>query len=426
LQLYLEGKKDKIRWYNDVNDLAEMNARFTAERKSLTRSQLMQEWQKHRNDLMTVVGKLKDSDLAENVAGDTILELIASNTFDHERHHLAQIKEWMSKQPVAESDELSGFEAKVALGESKSGGTSSLTPAEHIPVPPFYGTKIVEQVPLDEIFPYLNETALFRGQWQVRKGKMTESEYSNFLKEKVYPDFERLKLQAKNEKLLQPKVAYGYFPCNSEGDDLIIYKPKDGREIDAEWKLNPGDVAGMETKTANPFSEWLRFTFPRQKKDRNLCISDYFASKDSGKTDVVAFHIITMGQEASEYAKKLFASNNYKEYLYFHGLGVETAEALAEFWHKTIRQELGIGGDDAVIAGTGKPDVKKFFSQHYRGSRYSFGYPACPSLEDHVKLFEILKPERVGIELTEGYQLVPEQSTDAIIVHHPAARYFNI
>jgi 5-methyltetrahydrofolate--homocysteine methyltransferase len=133
-----------------------------------------------------------------------------------------------------------------------------------------------------------------------------------------------------------------------------------------------------------------------------------------------------MGKIASEYALGLFNSNNYKDYLYFHGLSVESAEALAELWHRKIRQELGIQSADAVDAATGKPDVKKFFSQHYRGSRYSFGYPACPSLEDHVKLFELLQPERIGVELTDGFQLVPEQSTDAIIVHHPEARYFNV
>jgi 5-methyltetrahydrofolate--homocysteine methyltransferase len=422
LQLYSDGKKDQIRMYDDIVELADMNGRFVSERKSLTRSQLMQEWQQHRNRLTAVIEKLKDSDLVEIVAVDTMLGLIASNTYDHQRHHLAQIREWMSRQPVTDSEELSGFEAKVALSESKVPRASSLQLAGNIPMPPFYGAKIVEQVSLDDIFPYINETALFRGQWQVRKGKMTDREYSDFVEKNIRPDFERLKLQAKKEHLLQPAVVYGLFPCNSDGNDLIIYRPKNESALDSVWKLNSKLLADHQVS----LSEWLRFTFPRQKSDRNLCISDYFAGKNSGRVDVVAFHIITMGKIASEHAKKLFASNNYKEYLYFHGLGVETAEALAEFWHKKIREELGIGGDDALIPGTSKPDVKKFFSQHYRGSRYSFGYPACPSLEDHVKLFEILKPERIGIELTEGFQLVPEQSTDAIIVHHPEARYFNI
>jgi 5-methyltetrahydrofolate--homocysteine methyltransferase len=150
-----------------------------------------------------------------------------------------------------------------------------------------------------------------------------------------------------------------------------------------------------------------------------MCLADFFASTDSGKRDVVAFMLVTMGEAASEHARKLFAANNYKEYLYFHGLSVESAEGLAEYWHKQIRQELGIGGRDAA-------EIKKLFSQGYQGSRYSFGYPACPSLEDHTILFDLLQPGRIGVELTEEFQLVPEQSTDALIVHHPEARYFNI
>lgn len=301
-----------------------------------------------------------------------------------------------------EEEQRVGYEAKIAESiKSKETITSSVKPAEVIPTPPFYGSKVVEDISLDEVFQYVNEAALFRGQWQVRKGKMTEEEYKKLLQEKIYPDYERLKEKIKKEHLLEPKVVYGYFPCQSDGDNLIIYK---------------SETRNLKSETS---SEWLRFTFPRQKKDRRLCISDFFASKDSGKMDVVAFHLVTMGKVASEYAHKLFDENNYKEYLYFHGLSVEAAEALAELWHKKIREELNIHHKDAK-------EIKKLFSQGYQGSRYSFGYPACPSLEDHVKLFELLKPERIGIELTEEYQLVPEQSTDAIIVHHPEARYFTV
>ncbi|MFI5252290.1 MAG: methionine synthase [Bacteroidota bacterium] len=425
-EMYFKGEKDKIRFYRDVKELAIVNDRFVAKRKSMTRVQLMKEWQQNRMAFSNAIGKLKDSDLQEVISDGTILYLIASNTYDHERHHLAQIREWMSKQPKTDQEELSGFEAKVAMSESKPSLGSALKPAADIPVPPFYGTKVIEEVSLEEIIPYINETALFRGQWQIRKGKMEQKEYSDFLKQKVYPDFERLKKLARDKHLLQPKVAYGYYPCNSDGDDLIIYKPKDSRNLESIWEIHPQELTGGGSRSPDCLTEWLRFTFPRQRKDRNLCLSDYFVSKQSRQVDIVAFDIITMGREASDHAKKLFESNNYKEYLYFHGLGVETAEALAEFWHKKIREELGISNDDAVIPGTSQPDIKKFFSQHYRGSRYSFGYPACPSLEDHVKLFKILNPEKIGIELTEGYQLVPEQSTDAIIVHHPEARYFNI
>jgi 5-methyltetrahydrofolate--homocysteine methyltransferase len=166
-------------------------------------------------------------------------------------------------------------------------------------------------------------------------------------------------------------------------------------------------------------SERVRFAFPRQRGDRHLCLSDYFASVESGRMDVVAFFLVTMGRVASEYSARLFGADDYKAYLYFHGLSVESAEALAELWHKRIRTELGIDGKDA-------PDIRRLFSQGYQGSRYSFGYPACPNLEDQAKLFGLLDGGRIGVVLTEEYSLEPEQSTNAIIVHHPAARYFNI
>jgi 5-methyltetrahydrofolate--homocysteine methyltransferase len=187
-------------------------------------------------------------------------------------------------------------------------------------------------------------------------------------------------------------VVYGYFPCNSQGNDLIIWRD-DG-------------------------SEWVRFGFPRQRRDRRLCIADYFRPVESGERDVVAFHVVTMGLEASEATARLFADDRYREYLELHGITVEMAEALAEYWHKRIREELGIAGDDSS-------DLEELFDLGYRGARYSFGYPACPDLEQQEKIFELLEPERIGVELSEEYQLHPEQSTSAIVVHHPEAVYFN-
>jgi 5-methyltetrahydrofolate--homocysteine methyltransferase len=298
-----------------------------------------------------------------------------------------------------EGSELSGLEAKIALAPKVTGAVKRTIIPAAVPKAPFYGTKVIEDVPLDEIFSYINEVALIRGQWQVRKGKLTDGEYQELLVQQIYPELARLKEEAKSRKVLQPKVVYGYHPCQSDGDDLIIYDPQ-----------------SADIRSAR---ELLRFTFPRQTKGRHFCISDFFASKDSGTMDVVAFHLVTMGKVASEHTQKLFSSNNYKEYLYFHGLSVECAEALAELWHKKIREELGIAQKDS-------PEIKKLFSQQYQGSRYSFGYPACPSLEDQAKLFELLEPERIGVSLTEEFQLVPEQSTSAIIVHHPEAKYFNI
>jgi 5-methyltetrahydrofolate--homocysteine methyltransferase len=191
-------------------------------------------------------------------------------------------------------------------------------------------------------------------------------------------------------------VVYGYFPCYSEGNDLVI----------------------LEHDERNFGRERLRFTFPRQRRDRRLCLSDFFRSKDSGEIDVVAFHVVTMGQSVSEATSKLFSANNYREYLELHGLSVQLTEALAEHWHGRIREELGFENEDSSNLG-------EILDQGYRGSRYSFGYPACPDLEQQTQLCTLIEPERIGVTLSEEFQLHPEQSTSAIIVHHPEAKYFN-
>jgi len=307
-------------------------------------------------------------------------------------------------------ENLTGAEAKIALARREdarykdapspttaSGNRprrSSVRTDATLPTPPFWGSKVVENVPLDEVFRYVNEVALIRGQWEVRKGKMEEKAYRALLDQKILPELETLKSQIARERLLQPKVVYGYFPCQSDGDDLLVYH-EDAKRVR------------------------VSFRFPRQSGDRFLCIADYFASVDSGRMDVVALQLVTMGKAASEHSARLFASGNYKDYQYFHGLSVESTEALAELWHKRIREELGIAGRDAE-------DMRRLFSQGYQGSRYSFGYPACPNLEDQAKVFALLDGERIGVRLTEEYSLDPEQSTNAIIVHHPEARYFNI
>ena len=298
-------------------------------------------------------------------------------------------------------DFLIGSEAKIAmmLAENhKISRRSKINRDVIIPKPTFWGSKVVTDISLEEIFPFINEAALIRGQWKITRGKKSEKEYKQILHEQIYPEYEELKQRVIREKLLSPKVVYGYFPCQSDANELIIYN------IDQN---NP------------KLTELLRFSFPRQNNDRFLCISDYFAPIASGRVDVVAFHMVTMGNVASRHSKTLFESNEYKEYLYFHGLSVESAEALAELWHKRIRQELGIAVNDAQ-------EIKRLFSQGYQGARFSFGYPACPNLEDHKKLFALLQPERIGVTMTDEYMLNPEQSTDAIIVHHPEARYFNV
>ncbi len=272
---------------------------------------------------------------------------------------------------------------------------SDVSVAVPVPVAPFWGTRVVDGLDLADIYPFINPIALFRGQWQVKKGALSDAEYDALLEDKIQPLFEKLKQDCRDRKVLRPAVVYGYFPCNADGDDLVIW--------DSPAKS----------------SERLRFTFPRQGDKRRLCISDYFRPVESGQVDVLGMHCVTMGSVASQEAKKLFEANRYQDYLYLHGLGVETAEALAEFWHKRMRQELGIAGEDS-------PKIKDLFTQHYRGSRYSFGYPACPNMADQDKLFALLEPGRIGCVLTENWQIDPEQSTSAIIVHHPEAKYFNV
>jgi 5-methyltetrahydrofolate--homocysteine methyltransferase len=278
-----------------------------------------------------------------------------------------------------------------------------------VPTAPFWGTRVVAELDLEEIYPFINPVALFRGQWGVKKGALSDQEYEALLEDKVFPVFERLKAQCRDQKLLKPAAVYGYFPVNSDGDDLVVWAPDGDPAL-----LRGGDAASSGTQ-----KELLRFTFPRQADKRRLCISDFFRPVESGQVDVLGLHCVTMGTEVSKAARALFEKNDYTEYLYLHGLGVETAEALAEFWHKRMRQELGIAGEDS-------PRIKELFTQHYRGSRYSFGYPACPNMADQEKLFSLLKPDRIGCTLTENWQIDPEQSTSAIIVHHPEAKYFNV
>jgi 5-methyltetrahydrofolate--homocysteine methyltransferase len=296
-----------------------------------------------------------------------------------------------------------------------------------VPAAPFLGSRVVTGLDLDDLYPFINPVALFRGQWQVKKGALSEAEYEALLEDRFVPILNELKARCKRDGVLQPGVVYGYFPCNSEGDDLIIWDPASlpAPESDRPGAGTNGVHAGAALAAAparaalSSLRELERFTFPRQSSGRGLCISDYFRPAGSGVVDVIGMHCVTMGRRASDEALKLFHANDYANYLYLHGLGVETAEALAEFWHKRMRQELGIAGDDS-------PRIKDLFTQKYRGSRYSFGYPACPDMSDQEKLFRLLDPARIGCELTDNWQIVPEQSTSAIIVHHPGAKYFNV
>lgn len=261
------------------------------------------------------------------------------------------------------------------------------------PVPPFFGSRIVKGIQLSDYAGMLDERALFVGQWGLKGNR---GEYETMVEDEGRPRLRALLNEVQANGWLNAAVVYGYFPCYSEGNDLVILH-------------HEGPEQG---------SERTRFTFPRQTRDRRLCISDFFTSKDSGKQDVVAFHVVTMGSTVSEAAAKLFAANNYREYLELHGLSVQLTESLAEHWHARMREELAVKADDSA-------DLQGILDQGYRGSRYSFGYPACPDLEQQVQLCQLLDPSRIGVELSEEFQLHPEQSTSAIIVHHPEAKYFN-
>lgn len=276
------------------------------------------------------------------------------------------------------------------------------------PIPPFWGTKVLQpqDIPFDEIFSYLDLQALFVGQWQFRKPKeQTREEYDQFVQEKVQPILATWKQRVVEENLLQPQVIYGYFPCLADGNSLEIYAPDQ-----ASQKLDnlPDAIA--------------TFQFPRQKSMRRLCIADFFLPKEMSSTalrfDVFPMQAVTVGEVATQYAKQLFESDQYTDYLYYHGLAVQMAEALAEWTHARIRQELGYSDREPE-------QLRDILAQRYQGSRYSFGYPACPNIADQYTQLDLLDAQRIGLHMDESEQLYPEQSTTAIVAYHPAAKYFS-
>ncbi|MGN6625987.1 MAG: vitamin B12 dependent-methionine synthase activation domain-containing protein [Tepidisphaeraceae bacterium] len=291
-----------------------------------------------------------------------------------------------------------------------------------VPVPPFWGRRVVSGIHPGHVFSFINETALFTGQWGFKRKGMTEEAYEALLADKARPVFEDLKRRALAEGFIEPKVVYGYFPVQADGDDLIVYDPQafiPGHEIHGASAVAKEQAPTVSMVPHETPREMLRFGFPRQNGRRLLCISDFYRTVASGHFDVLAVQLVTVGDKSTELAEALRQDNRYQDYLYLHGFGVESAEGLAELWHKRVRQELGFGAED-------DPDTRKIFQQSYRGSRYSFGYPACPNLEDREKIVQLLKPQEIGVTLSENYMLVPEQSTDAIVAHHPQAKYFDV
>ncbi|WP_406196846.1 methionine synthase [Kitasatospora sp. NBC_01560] len=278
---------------------------------------------------------------------------------------------------------------EVNLGQIRS----DVSVDNPVPAPPFWGDRIVKGVPFADYASWLDEDALFKGQWGLKAARTGEGpSYEELVETEGRPRLRMWLDRLQTEGWLEAAVVYGYYPANSKGDDLIVLN-EDG-------------------------TERTRFTFPRQRRGRRLCLADFFRPEESGVQDVLGLQVVTMGNRISEAANELFANNSYRDYLELHGLSVQLAEALAEFWHARVRYELGFSGEDPQ-------DVKDMFALKYRGARFSLGYGACPELEDRAKIAELLRPERIGVVLSEEFQLHPEQSTDAIVIHHPEAKYFN-
>ncbi|MFD3876195.1 vitamin B12 dependent-methionine synthase activation domain-containing protein, partial [Streptomyces sp. NPDC058623] len=276
-------------------------------------------------------------------------------------------------------------------GEGQRVSRSDVSVNNPVPEAPFLGTRVVKGIPLKDYASWLDEQALFKGQWGLKAARGGPT-YEDLVANEGRPRLRGLLDKLHTESLLEAAVVHGYFPCVSKGDDLIIL-----------------DENG---------SERTRFTFPRQSRGRYLCLADFFRSDESGETDVVGFQVVTVGSRIGGATAKLFEANAYREYMELHGLSVQLAEALAEYWHARVRADLGIAGSDPAA-------MDGMFRTEYQGCRYSLGYPACPDLEDRAKIADLLRPERIGVHLSEEFQLHPEQSTDAIVVHHPEAGYFN-
>ncbi|MFF9487326.1 methionine synthase [Streptomyces sp. NPDC014676] len=262
-----------------------------------------------------------------------------------------------------------------------------------VPTPPFKGTRVVKGIQLKEYASWLDEGALFKGQWGLKQARTGDGPtYEELAETEGRPRLRGLLDRLQTENLLEAAVVYGYFPCVSKDDDLIIL-----------------DEQGNER---------TRFTFPRQRRGRRLCLADFFRPEESGETDVVGLQVVTVGSRIGEETARMFEANAYRDYLELHGLSVQLAEALAEYWHARVRSELGFADEDPAA-------MEDMFALKYRGARFSLGYGACPDLEDRAKIAALLEPERIGVHLSEEFQLHPEQSTDAIVIHHPEAKYFN-
>jgi 5-methyltetrahydrofolate--homocysteine methyltransferase len=328
-------------------------------------------------------------------AGLDLMDKIVTGRFDT---HLDEVRRRSEGRPVNQSRKLGRAADPRPLrpvdAEEIRLRRAELTRDVPVPEPPFWGPRRIEQIPAKAVVPYLNERMLYQFQWGYRKDGRSLAEYREWAKDELRPVLRRMLDIAIREEILVPQAAYGYWPCAAEGNDVVLFAADGEREL-------------------------ARFSFPRQNKEGGLCIADFFRDAADGARDVIALQVVTMGRRASEAAREWFAENRYQDYLYLHGLSVEMAEAFAEYLHKRIRGELGFAAEEAR-------DPEAMLNQGYRGSRYSFGYPACPNLADQKQLLALLGAEEIGVTLSEEDQLDPEQSTSAIVVHHPQAKYFSV
>jgi 5-methyltetrahydrofolate--homocysteine methyltransferase len=274
---------------------------------------------------------------------------------------------------------------------------------------------LVKGLKLADYAEFLDVRATFMGQWGLKPSRGDGPSYEELVKTEGRPRLRYWLDKILAEGILDASVAYGYFPVYSEGNDVVVL----GHGDDPNGILGRLGLLAPDGGAGELGKERLRFSFPRQRRDRHLCLADFVKSKESGQIDVMPVQLVTVGSTVDKFTAELFEKNAYREYMELHGIAMQLTEALAEFWHGRIRSELGFAAEDPA-------DLADYFDLKYRGARFSLGYPACPDMDDRKKVVELLRPERLGIELSEELQLHPEQSTDAFVFHHPEAKYFSV
>jgi 5-methyltetrahydrofolate--homocysteine methyltransferase len=363
---------------------------------------------------------------------DALMEAKGAGEWDNNQGFLGAIPEGLGLKPEPSEDspqnpaaddsppsnsapDTAGPVAEIVNSDQRSEAVAE----EPALVPPFWGSQVLNEseIDLEEVFAFLDRSALFAGQWQIRKAQgQSRQEYDDLLIAKAEPVLQQWKQRCMEEGLLTPRVAYGYFPCGRQGNTAVVFDPS--------VVFDPAVVLDPATKLEPNKAILGRFELPRQRAGNRYCIADFYRDciegpqGDLSPTDVLPMQAVTMGEKASEFAQELFKADKYTDYLYFHGLAVQMAEALAEWVHARIRRELGFAAEEPAA-------LRDVLAQRYRGSRYSFGYPACPNVADSRQQLDWLGAGRIGLSMDESDQLAPEQSTTALVAMHSKARYFS-